>query len=57
LSEDKFLAYPNPTKGKITVKIGHPEKGSVFLSVTNITGQILLNKIINYNESIEIDLS
>ncbi|MEI6347919.1 MAG: T9SS type A sorting domain-containing protein, partial [Bacteroidota bacterium] len=55
-----FSIFPVPTTGKITIQFGSKIMENAQLSVFDITGKMMVNKLItgiNSNNSIELDLS
>ncbi len=59
-NSESITIFPIPTTGKITVQFGSKIMENAQLSVFDITGKMMVNKLItgiNSNNSIELDLS
>ncbi len=52
LEENNFFFYPNPMQESINVKLNNDYYGLVNLTITNILGQILVNKQYDKNQKI-----
>jgi hypothetical protein len=47
LPETELLVYPNPASGYITIASASPEENIYTIYLTNVSGQVILNKKIN----------
>jgi hypothetical protein len=57
---DYLRIYPNPTSGKLILKLGVPVSANYFLSLYNVYGKEILNQTLNAKDvqsSNEIDIS
>jgi photosystem II stability/assembly factor-like uncharacterized protein len=56
--EKHFMVMPNPTTGQFKVVLNDNTKGSVKVSIMNMTGQIVLQKTTSpFDKNINLDLS
>ncbi len=52
---DKNSIFPNPTEGMVTVDFSEVQTGKLL--VTDITGKVILDRLVNAEKSLTLDLS
>ena len=53
----EVLTYPNPTNGKLKIKLDNFNSPDITVRVLNMAGQIVFNEDYRTNGEIEIDLT
>ncbi|BDS09606.1 T9SS type A sorting domain-containing protein [Aureispira anguillae] len=55
--EEFITLYPNPTQGKTKIELGEQIEGDIHLELFNQTGQLMLAKVYNNQQLIELDVN
>lgn len=55
INEEKYRVFPNPVKDKLRIEIPKNESGNYVISIFNLFGKVIANKIYNQAGIIEIN--